>query len=142
MTACHHLQIIAIANRNEITAMLRAKVAAFLHSGLKDQRYKLNALTAILLCMEQTFTQASAWGEGLPKAFSAALDVYVASGHILKIHDAITTITLGKQLLAHGTNRVGRKLKHLDEEIAAKINTLIVENRLRTSSIPAICGQY
>ncbi|KZP03857.1 hypothetical protein FIBSPDRAFT_879071 [Athelia psychrophila] len=59
--------------------------------------------------MEQTFTQASAWGEGFPEAFSAALEFYVASGDILKIHDG----------------------RHLDEQTAAKIYTLIVENRLR-----------
>ncbi|KZP15283.1 hypothetical protein FIBSPDRAFT_1048219 [Athelia psychrophila] len=150
MAGCLRLQIIAVreyllallsrsssvvnmfqyANQREITAILRAKDAELHNSGLEDQHYNLNALTAMLLCMEQTFTQASAWGEGLPKAFSAALDVYVASGHILKIHDAITTITLGKQLSVHSTSRYGRKLEHLTEEMAAKINTLIVENRL------------
>ncbi|KZP15264.1 hypothetical protein FIBSPDRAFT_1048202 [Athelia psychrophila] len=74
--------------------------------------------------MEQTFTQASVWGEELPKAFSAALDVYVASGYILKIHYAITTITLGKQL---PLLRRGR----LEDETAEKLLAPMVENRLR-----------
>ncbi|KZP27021.1 hypothetical protein FIBSPDRAFT_328352 [Athelia psychrophila] len=91
----------------------------------------LNALTALLLCMEQTFSQASAWGTGLPKAFSVALDFYVASGNILKIHDAITTITLGKQLFVPPVGQRGGPARRLDEEMVAKINTLIVENRLR-----------
>ncbi|KZP26036.1 hypothetical protein FIBSPDRAFT_887698 [Athelia psychrophila] len=87
-----------IKNRDSISEILGGKVMAFLGPGHRDRRLALNVLTAILLCMEQTFTQASAWGDGLPKAFSAALDVYVASGHILKIQDAITTILSGKKL--------------------------------------------
>lgn len=84
----------------------------------------------MLLCMEQTFTQAAAWGEGLPKAFSAALDAYVTSGHIIRIHDAITQITVGKQLpLLH---------RRLEEKTAEKFFALVVENRLRTSFISAM----
>ncbi|KZP15287.1 hypothetical protein FIBSPDRAFT_867383 [Athelia psychrophila] len=107
---------------------MQAKDAAFLDSGLKDERYLLNALTALLLCMEQTFTQSSVWGEDLPKAFSAALDVYVASGHIIKIHDAITTILSETQLPLQA---VPRTTKLLDKEATEKILVLIVENRLR-----------
>ncbi|KZP03852.1 hypothetical protein FIBSPDRAFT_968639 [Athelia psychrophila] len=117
-------------NQLHIATILQVNDAAFLNSGRKDGGYMLNALTALLLCMEQTFTQASAWGKGLPKAFSAALDFYVASGHIRKIHDVITTITLGKRLFVHHTDQYGRKSKHLNEEMVAKINTLMAENRL------------
>ncbi|KZP06995.1 hypothetical protein FIBSPDRAFT_875966 [Athelia psychrophila] len=107
-------------NHGSIRVILEAKNTAFLNSGQKDKRFLLNVLTAILLCMEQTFTQASAWGDGLPKALSAALDAYVASGHIRTVQDAITTVLSGKELSWR-----------LDEEMVEKITAIIVENRLR-----------
>ncbi|KZP26020.1 hypothetical protein FIBSPDRAFT_855315, partial [Athelia psychrophila] len=91
-----------------------------LNSGQKDKCFSLNVLTAILLCMEQTFTQASAWGNGLPEAFSAALDAYVASGHIRTVQDAITPVLSGKKLS-----------DRLDKEMIEKMMAIIVENRLR-----------
>lgn len=87
--------------------------------------------------MEQTFTQASAWGEDLPKAFSAAMDAYVASGHIVKIQNAITSILFGKQFTVHSEDE---GLAGLDGEMVDKIMALIVENRLRMPFTPATCG--
>lgn len=91
--------------------------------------------------MEQTFTQASAWGQGLPQAFSVALDVYMASRHISKIQDAIATILSERKFPARRTDWSGQEVGCLDREMAARINTLIVDSRLSMSFVLAAqCG--
>lgn len=85
--------------------------------------------------MEQTFTEASAWGASLPEAFSVALDAYVSSGHMLKIHDALTTILSGRELKFSDMRRYT-----LGNELEKEIMALLVENRLRMRHSHAWCS--
>ena len=80
--------------------------------------------------MEQTFSQASAFGDAFPRAFSVALDAYVDSGHILTIQEAITKILSGRRLPMGDVNRRGDQ-RLLNQETAEKVATLLKENRLR-----------
>ena len=47
--------------------------------------------------MEQTFSQASAWGRELPRAFEVALEAYLTSGHIRVVQDGIARILDGRE---------------------------------------------
>ena len=77
----------------------------------------------------------------MPGAFSVALDAYVDSGHILIIQEAITTILSGKELPLGREYRGGVRYL-LDEEMAAKIATLLKENRLRRLSLALFGGTH
>ncbi|KAF7983447.1 hypothetical protein HWV62_21716 [Athelia sp. TMB] len=125
------------ANAKAIAAGLEAKYSAFVRASVRAAshathrtqgdpdahalRFKLNALAALCLCMEQTFSQASAWGRALSPAFEAALDAYVASGHIRVIEDGIVRILAereeGQRGRGYGTIR--------------RVAALLKENRLR-----------
>ncbi|KAF7984658.1 hypothetical protein HWV62_12912 [Athelia sp. TMB] len=120
---------IAAGLEAKYSAFVRASVRAASHATYRTQgdpdahalRFKLNALAALCLCMEQTFSQASAWGRALPPAFEAALDAYVASGHIRVIQDGIARILAereeGQRGRGYGTIR--------------RVAALLKENRLR-----------
>jgi hypothetical protein len=90
-------------------------------------RIHVSDSTAICICAEQTFAEASANIETFPQAFSTALDAYVKS---TLMHDVVREI--GEWVQRNREGEDGDKDKDAKARAKAKgLSDIIIKHRLR-----------
>ncbi|KAJ7713069.1 hypothetical protein B0H16DRAFT_1478984 [Mycena metata] len=100
---------------------------------LESSSGQAELVTAICICIEQTFTQASAHQESFGPAFSTALDAYLASTIKDAVNSAITALP------AQDFEQVDREYSWKPvKKVAPKLVYIIKNHRLRKKACSTV----